>query len=350
MKASCAVLVRGTYDEAPFLNEFLRHYTTLGFDRIYYINTHSSDDYIRRVVSPDLSNRLSVLPSSNSPRDWQESVLNQALSVITEDWVLNIDMDELLCLGTRNVTTYLSTLPQSATQVRFPWLMCVSRRFANKSVFSVVDEHASPSRSFKTMTRTASLLSLGIHDAVTAEGAVHAPVAYSDRAFLFHFACRGLYDLINRIIGRNYQNDKSGTLQETLLRRFFSENDLPLRYYPFRFQMYRVELSFPVLVVEKPISIPELTDTTMLRAVLCDKLGSIGIDVPSRYFDVLEDYLEDRYQIRSRLLSSVPPPSYAQCHLQNGMSYINITKAYVADLCSRGGGSLQHHSGKECST
>ena len=264
---STAVIVRGMEDEGPFLHEFLSHYLALGFDRIYYIDTSDSDQYRQSALAADL--RGLVLKASNSIDDWQHAALNEAVHRVREDWVLNVDADEFLCLGSRTIQQFLQRLPPGVESIRFRWLMCLSTRYTQESVLDICLDHIAPSRSHKSMARTAAIRHCGIHDITTVSGQpAWRPVGYGD-AFILHFACRGFFDLMNRIVGRNYQNAKSGTAEIERLIGFFQDAAATEPDYPFRFNLYRMELSFPSLVMrmKPPVMTGAGIDNAALKAV-----------------------------------------------------------------------------------
>lgn len=330
---SCAILVRGMNDEAPFLNEFVAHYIALGFDRIYYINTKGCDSYVRECVDPRFLCYITVINLSNATPDWQESVLNEALRSISEDWFFNIDLDEFLHLGSRTIKQYINALPAGTGKIRFPWLISLSTQFTQDSVRDIWRDRMFPSKLYKTMARTEFAGTCRIHDiAMTRDVHIHNPCRYEDEAFMFHFACRGFYDLMNRIVGRNYQNEKAGACEEARLRQFLEDPRTSVAEYPFRFNLYRMQLSFPRHEVDfPPFEFRGIgnTDTQLLRATFLDKMERIGIPLPLNLGSELDLYLGKRYRVRERIVRCLPDRKYAYGHLEGGMSYTNLTRAYV---------------------
>jgi hypothetical protein len=328
-----AVMVKGMDDEAPFLREFVLHYISLGFDRIYYINTSISDHYLRSSLPSELLGRLIILNMSNTSADWEQATVNEAVAGVREDWVLNVDVDEFLYLGHRTIGQFLTSLPPGFDSIRFPWLMCLSTQYTHNSVFDIRD-HIAPSKLFKSMARTPAIRRCRVHDIETVGGQPPwTPNDYRDEAFILHFACRGLFDLINRIVGRHYASAKSGPAEISRLLRFFRDPAATAPDYPFRFNLYRVELGFPSAEID--LTLPVVAgfgiDTPALKMVFRNKMNAIGLAIPCDDDD-LESYIETTVGVRERLLVNLPSPTYARMHLENGTSYVNITHQYVASL------------------
>lgn len=333
---SCAVLVRGMADETPYLETFVAHYCALGFQRVYYINTKGTGDYVRMHLGTDLRHRVTVLNLSNERHDWQELVLNEALPLVTEDWLLNIDMDEFLCLRQSTIQDYLSELPDETGKIYFPWIMCLSTEYVQACVFNILDDRVFQSRLFKSMARTHIITACGLHELETTNSTVvSTSAAFANGAFLLHFACRGLYDLMSRIVGRNYENAKSGSQEEARLLAFFRDSIVTTAAYPFRFNLYRIELSFPPSTLDYtlrhwPSAIP--TNNELVRSNFVDKMDSIGIHLPTNLGGDLDLYVEERFRIKVRILQDLPDLRFARMHLEQGISYLNITRAYVSSL------------------
>lgn len=335
MSETYAVLVRGMNDEGPFISEFIAYYLRIGFDHIYFINTEGDDNYFYENIAKTNCSSASVLNMPNTFVDWQEEVLNRAIDFVNEDWVLNVDMDEFLYVNGNNIKVYMSGIPSGVNKMRFLWLMCLSKKYTQKSVFDICEEPIYMSNSFKSMAKKEAILRMDIHDIEIRYGDCFIARTSRNGAYILHFASRGFYDLVNRIIGRNYENIKSGELQESLLAMFFRDQKLSEKNFPFRFNMYRIELSFPRIDFKhdwKSILAQDGINNDLLRNIFVDKIAKIGVIIPLTVLDNLECYIEETYGLKKRILASNIDPRFAKMHFEEGLSYINLTKLYIQSL------------------
>lgn len=340
MAQTCAVLVRGMQDEAPFLHEFIEHYINLGFQRVYYINTSGSRAYIDQCLPAQLMTNLVVLDAPNTTPNWQLSAVNAALESVKEDWFLNVDLDEFLFLGGRTIGQFLYSIPENVSVIRFSWHLVLSTAYAEASVKSITSRYQSRSLQFKTMALTKNVSDCGLHDVKTlTPSSIYSPRPYEDHARLVHFACRGLYDLVNRIVDRNYEDAKSAPGEIERLKSFFYTRDQREVLFPFRFNLYRVELSFPSHVVPFRTSqgfIHSGTNIDLLHATFRDKMAKIGVALPINLEDVdLSTYIENTFCLRSRLMRNLPGRHFSELHFERRLSYQNITHAYIRTLRDR---------------
>lgn len=335
MPITCAIIVRGQFDEIPYLNEFISHHLALGFNHIYYINTDEKKNYLYKYLCPDFLNYVSVFDYSSKLNNWQEECLNEHIHHVKEDWVLNIDMDEFLYLSNGSIQEFLNELPGKVSKIHFPWLMCLSTSYYHSSLFEICKNNVYKSRSFKTLAITKRIAYCELHNIITTDDAEYIHINSYDKVFIIHFACRGFFDLINRIIGRNYQNEKSGSDEEEKLKVFLTEKDTPVYQYPFRIHLYRVELSFPKAPVYfEKISNEYLfqTNTQLLESIFIEKLKRIGIHIPIDERNHLEDYCDKKFFLKARILKNLPTLDFSKSHFEDLKSYVTITKEYISQI------------------
>ncbi|MBK6949583.1 MAG: glycosyltransferase family 2 protein [Haliscomenobacter sp.] len=331
-----AVIVRSMYDELPFLNEFVYHYITLGFNKIYYINTDGEEKSIFQELSLELHKYVFILNMPNNFFDWQEVVLNRCLGFVVEDWILSVDMDEFLYLHNQSIQEYVSNLRSDLQKVRFQWVLSLSTNYTQNSVFELSGLKKYESKLFKTLAKREFIQTIAIHDIYTYDNqktVYESP--HKNKRFIFHFASRGFLDLFNRIIGRNYQNIKSDDIQFKYLEGFIKQIDTAISEYPFRFHLFRIELTFPEFKTKAMTFPPPTkyqTNNSLLKEIFLKKLHSIGIEIPINNSDSIEDYLEIRFKIRKRIMHNLPNSKYFKMHLLKNLSYVNITKIYLDDL------------------
>lgn len=336
-----AVLTRGMYDETPFIDEFVRYYFDIGFDHVYFINSDSRRDYLAQCLTADVLARVTVVDSANLGEDWQEHALNEALQAISETWILVVDLDEFLFLHGQTIQQYVSRCPPDCSKLRFRWLLSLSTRYFESSVFDMVDGRLSSSITCKAMTKRQSVRTLSLHDALTIDGdSMECTTDYVVDPFVLHFACRGFLDLISRIVGRNYGNDKAGPAEEQRLRHFLCDPHADVDQFPFRFQMYRVQMTSPL--VQLRLDRADFYTTCGIdleRTVLVAKakLDALGWPIEATTLNEVERAIEAKSHLRVRLFCNLPDQRFIRMHVDDGLSYINATRAYVRSLAGKSG-------------
>ena len=331
-----AVLTRGMYDESPFLEEFVGYYLSLGFDQIYFINSDIRLGYVSQCLNPEMSARVTVIDSPNVGPDWQEPALNNALRMISETWVLVVDLDEFLVLHGQSIQEYVSRQSLNCSKLRFRWLLALSTNYCEASVFDLTDGPLYASNTGKVMVRRSCVGLLGLHDASTIDGSeVKCTIDYAVDPFILHVACRGFLDLISRIVGRNYGNDKAGTEQEDRLRRFLGSSRGKLDQFPFRFHMYRIQLTSAKVSIQldrAAIIAGSGTRVDQAVEVWSAKMVALGCPFGATTLSEIEEVIESMSDLRARLFRCMPPGRFIRMHLDEGMSYVNATRAYVRSL------------------
>jgi hypothetical protein len=334
---SCALLVRGMYDEAPYLPEFFSHYINMGVDHIYYINTSQSCEYLFETVAPGTLNKITILDVSNLVAGWQIRAVSEALRIVDQDWIINVDLDEFLYLRRWSLKQYLSGLPSNVGAVRVPWYMILSDQYVESSVRGIKSVHQSTSLQFKSIGRKSAIQYCSLHRMKLKPGYItYEPERVRQDVVLKHFASRGIYDLINRIVDRNYEDAKSGKEEVEILKAWLLDTVAPMTQLPFRLQLYRVELAFPFKTEPFDSYLKNehvYIDQKILRSTFSKKMHSIGIDIPSSIEGVEFDaYFDEKYKVRKRLLKDLPSCKYAMLHFTQSMSHQNITHVYIQSL------------------
>ncbi len=328
-----AVLTRGMLDETPFLKEFVQHYLNIGFDRVYFVNTDTQRGYVADCLGPDLAERVTVIDASNQGLDWQEKVLNDAVVSIRESWILGVDVDEFLFLHGQTIHDIVSRCPADSSRLHFRWALSLSTRYAESSVVDLLDSPLRMSRTVKTMSRRSRLRRMTVHDSEVSDGrSVDITTDYATDPFIVHFACRGILDLMARVVGRNYGNAKSGPAEVETLRRLIDQPAVRRPPLPFRFHIYRVQKTTPPL----PLRLSRDTfgpydgiDVERALHVSRSTMRSLGWNVCVNDIEELGRSLEASCLLRARLLRDPPHSRFIRLHLESGEHYETVTHAYL---------------------
>jgi glycosyltransferase involved in cell wall biosynthesis len=121
--ATACVIVK---DEAPYMAEWLAHYLTLGFDRIFVYDNGSTDP-TRSIVSAcaleEPAINLFDWPSRPGEAP-QLTAYNDALRSAGTNWIGYFDADELLVLkGFESIGEFLARFPAQAGAIAVNWRM-----------------------------------------------------------------------------------------------------------------------------------------------------------------------------------------------------------------------------------
>jgi hypothetical protein len=318
------------YDERPFLRPFAEHYLDrLQFDKLYLINSRGTLDYITRELPNRHLRKTVLLNWNNNAPDWQLDAVRFGISHVEEEWVLSVDLDEFLDLGGMVIDEFTAPLTAATESVRLYWKLflltdCVP---GPQSHFHVAD-----SKTFKTMARTAKIAKVGLHDlsTVTPKSVYALP---HEIGHLKHFAARGLYDLIGRIVDRNYEDAKSGQEEAARVRRLLNSNRVTARDLPFRVNLLRIQLSMAASTIQHdPLGLV-VCDGDMLRRIFAQKLKLLDVELPVS-LDRLDRFMEDELALKRRLLCSRPPLEFAHVHIAKGGSLQRATHEYLASPAS----------------
>lgn len=186
------------------------------------------------------------------------------------------------------------------------------------------------------MVKRCSVHTLGLHDASMIGGStMESTNDYAVDPFILHVACRGFLDLISRIVGRNYGNDKSGPDQEERLRHFLFNTCGEVDKFPFRFHMYRVQLTSEQVSLRldrtKFATLPGI-DTERVLKVFKAKLDALGWPIRAATLSEIEEAIEPKCHLRARLFRCAPDRRFIRMYSEDGVSYVNATRAYLRAL------------------
>lgn len=335
MSTCAAVLTRCCLDEGPYLNGFVSHYLSLNFSKIYVVNTSISPGYVLDSIDPTYHQSIEVLNFRSNILDWQEKLFRWVGDFLYEDWILNVDIDEFLCIDEDCIISYLSKVDASIEKIHFRWLLCVSDRYQHESIEEMNDLPLHLSSQFKSMIKTDAIVELGVHDSsiINPDRFLREPL-HNRSGFVMHYACRGFLDLINRIVGRNYENIKSGHNQETSLKKmFYKPHKFPL-HFPFRFNQLRVIRSLPTYSISTsrlPKGSALAPNNDLLQSITINKLTLLDL---GRFIENknLEYSIETRLGLTEILLDNVIPATYGMQYIRGELSLTNTTRLYIEHL------------------
>lgn len=331
--------------EQPFAREWLEYHLGLGFDHIYY-----------RLTDPDLAEaqafytslglgeRVSLHPYDRMVHGWQHAAYSEMASVVKEDWLLVIDLDEFLYLHQwSSIGAYLASLEDNVEQVQFPWLNVPGPGYAHPSVLSMAA--SSPkfaNNHVKSAARRTGLQSIGIHSHIVANdvtilssgeqveadhfhyGFVRDPSYYARHPFIIHAYSRGHCDTLARICAHRFLNGIYGESERQYLRRLLIGAPR-FSSVPLRLLLLNVVRCLPC--VELELKLPVLntgTDMTRLRDHFLAAINTV-VDFNPSTIDSLEQEFEQRFLLDYKLaqldVSAVcDPEAYLQSSDQAGFA------------------------------
>lgn len=336
-------------NELPFTEEWLEYHFGLGFDRIYYVST---DADFNRVADFFDGNRwqsaVELLHFHRFEPGWQITCYNQVLPLIKEDWVLVLDLDEFLYLHSfSSIQDYLQSFGDSVTQIQFPWLILMSRRYYNSRVLDIAgqsEKHASDH--MKSIIRRRCVNGLRVHAHVFRQGRnclssgaeagnssrhevfLTDPMYYRKHPFILHFCSRGHYDVLARILDHQFFNSKGGEPEARRLSAYLLNepdwSNLPTRYMLNLFfsELARVDTEIPLPAAGAK------TDVRMLERLFLSNMRRI-VDFESAGLEAPETSFEDRFQLDWKLATQslaghVDLRDYGRCDSQ--LQYIDTLR------------------------
>ncbi len=171
-------------NESTAIKEWINHYKNEGVEHFYLIDNGSTDDYKKEIEVPLSQGIISIV--SDEKRHAQAELYNTHFQKALEEseWLLICDLDEFLYArrGFSTIPEYLKTLPTSIGQIHIPWKTfgssgCIKqpesivngfthRYLHNKENLDKNKELANSFRFTKTIVRSKSVTSLGIHNSV----------------------------------------------------------------------------------------------------------------------------------------------------------------------------------------
>ena len=237
---TCAVICRVQLIEAPYLNEFVHWYITLGFDKIYFINTEPEHrKAIEELIAEDLRHFVLFLTIDKSIQNEPEHyLLNYIKANVEEDFVLNADSDELLYIDLqrfKNIKEFLNFYNKNFYIFTIVNVSCFSL-FSYSMVDFLISSESKVffNETFKALGRAEKLRSINWQ--VMNGGKTSTEVdARNEKCFFFHFVIRSTtHQLLKQYYQQmnNFKDKNSSLLREFLIADNVEEMDLSR--YPFR--------------------------------------------------------------------------------------------------------------------
>ena len=310
-------------NETPFTEEWLEYHFKIGFDRVYYVSTDSDFASVKSFFADcRYRSRVELLHFDDFKPGWQMECYNAHFPLVSEDWVLVINLDEFLYLNSFvNIQDFINNIDDDIGQVQFPWLIQMSDEYCHDRTFDILGEAANHvSDHVKSMVRRRNSTGLGIHShgvhqlknclssgtKLTARPRhsflLNDPQYYSNHPFVLHFWSRGHFDVLNRIIDQQFFNSKCGQLEKKRACDYLLNNadwsTIPTRYLLMQFYS-----SLPTASVEIPAPVlNSKTDVLALKRKFVRNLNNI-VDFDVADLDKVEEVFEDRFRFTQKLQS-----------------------------------------------
>ncbi|MDG1389154.1 MAG: glycosyltransferase family 2 protein [Halioglobus sp.] len=344
-RPSTAILCIASGEQA-FAREWFEYHLGLGFDHIYC-----------RLTDPDmvaaqafytnlgLGERVSLHPYDRIVQGWQTSAYNEMASVVKEDWLLVIDLDEFLYLHQwPSIGAYLASMDASVEQVQFPWLNVPGAGYTYSSVLSMaVSSPKFANQHVKSAVRRSKLQSIGIHSHRVANDVtvlssekqvkadhfhydfVRTPSYYSQHPFVIHACSRGYLDTLSKICTQRFFNGANGEHERQYLRRLLTGAPR-ISITPLRLLLLSVIRWLPSVELElKPPVLNTGTDMVVLRDTFLTAINTT-VDFNLSTIDSLEQRFEERYLLDYKLnqldLSAACDPE-AYLYSSNQVGFVN---------------------------
>lgn len=352
---SSAAILCVARNETPFTEEWLEYHFSLGIDRVYYVSTDPDFDRIKSFFDESrFRSRVDLQHFDDFTPGWQARCYNTYLPLIEEEWVLVIDLDEFLYLGTfSNIGAYLNTIGSDISQVQFPWLVLMSENYSERRVLDIPKQAAKYiSDHVKSMVRRDCIARLGIHSHRThrlnsclSSGHTFAarnkhslllknPRYFESHPVILHFFSRGHLDVMSRILDHRHFNTKSGEGERSRLSEYLNGpatwSSIPNRYMIMKFMS-----SLPTAAV--PLNLPLVqaqTDVTELERLFIKYIDEF-IDLKDFNGDCLATFLENRYRLAQKLSGQdlsreVDLDDYQKCRSQ--LEYVSRLRTALLDI------------------
>lgn len=211
--------------ELPYVGSFIRHYTKMGVQKFYFVNTHRAqfkevNDYIARHAVEGIKIKVINTKNDNRPVNGMQ---NEALHKGMADFVINVDVDEYWILppSIPDLRTLVRRRP--ADHYQFCWLMVP---FDEISGTPTAPYYGFWGHQSKYMVRHSCLRRLGIHRPYL-KGGGGKPAKHTTCGCAVHFWGRGFKDVLLKVVGQKIGNSKTSSKEELL--QLSSEGDIPNR-------------------------------------------------------------------------------------------------------------------------
>tara|TARA_B100000214_G_scaffold337405_1_gene281941 strand:- start:254 stop:1258 length:1005 start_codon:yes stop_codon:yes gene_type:complete len=162
----CCVYSRFYYD-TPYINAFIEHYLSLGFDKIFLLKSDPLGE-----AEYDLPTQFRDKVSIKRVKNLGNRILPKHSGIVKKDmdWVLSIDTDEFLFLNKKfnNIKDFLTSKTLKHPRVNnflFRWLMIEKYdNFKIENFSQLIDRYSYRANGhIKSMSKVSDLHSLGCH-------------------------------------------------------------------------------------------------------------------------------------------------------------------------------------------
>lgn len=157
-------------NEAVNMHEWISHYLLEGADHIFLVDNGSSDMFMTSVQPFIDSGQVTVM--INHKQHAQQEILDHYILPILNvtEWMLNVDLDEIVYAVEGSTSEVLSTIPCSIATISVPWKMFGSSGHKQHPSGSLVKNFqrrssAMKSANFKAFFRSSVTTKFHIHNA-----------------------------------------------------------------------------------------------------------------------------------------------------------------------------------------
>lgn len=286
MEKTAAVITRVHWIEGPYLNEFIDWYLSLGFRKIYFINTepHNKNKLIQFVNSKLLEN-VQIIDHSGGVN--QFTYADELFrNIITEDYILHVDTDEFLMLG-NGCNSIQDLLLLNYDLYIFHWVLVPINELY---VTSMLNYLSNPNARYKSAVARKMMVNrqtylatpnrkMSMHYFIC--GGTHIDflqhiktgIADGNEPVILHFSVRGHLHTLLKIQHQRLGKSKAKNINE------FLYNDVPVKSFPMRIRIaiadiYSSQKNIPrAWNISRELTFKECTldDLKLLYGTLDDK-------------------------------------------------------------------------------
>ena len=306
--AGTAVIARLQLIEFPYIHEYICWYLNyLNFDHVYLVNTEPESGSMLAHILKDFSkSEVSVLDcpvpkeNHNHLAKYYPDLINR---YVKEDFVLNVDCDELLYLPppTNTIQDFLLRY-QKSDSFRFQWVNIASTENFSESMLALL--YSSPGRAhdgrnYKMMALKSCITQFNHHVLEGCSKTAYFPIKYTnifEAPLIFHFIARSRTHTLLKILHQSFNNLKSrkSKLNEAVhLKKILSDaDDIKINILPPRVLLHIIEVlqSKKSNILNKellpmaPIKMPELHSQKISSQIVFEQT-LLDLDIPERSFE-----------------------------------------------------------------
>jgi hypothetical protein len=304
-------------NETPFVEEWLEYHLALGFDRIYYISTDDDFEHVRAYMDK-LPMREQVELLRNGPLQGipgQRAAYSRYLPRVQEDWVLVLDLDEFLHLGSFPSIQALLDSHDNLDQIHFWWSMVWSDRYHQQRVLDVAREGTHHARSqVKSIVRT-DLPGLTLKPHRHTAQHIKSLALPREQASVLHVCSRGHLDTLTRIVASRFGDIKAGPAEHIRAARFLRGKPT-WKNIPARYLMLKIYGCLPL------VETPHHVTATVARTDVDEQVRIFLRNIPQiAPFEGVADVatrFEQTYRLREKLAApALQTQTLSAQHLKN---------------------------------